>query len=81
LGAHHEAALKQINYAERFTEMDTERKSGNAYMRGMICINLGEVDRGTKYLEDAVAFDPNGVYAAVALRKLEQLRPIPTNAK
>jgi tetratricopeptide (TPR) repeat protein len=76
-----EAAIKQISYAERFIEMDPERKSGTAFMRGMIYINLSDVDRGTKYLEDAVAFDPNGVYAAVALRRLEQLRPIPTSVK
>jgi len=76
-----ESALKQISYAERFTEMDPERKSGNSYMRGMICISLRDVDRGTKYLEDAVAFDPNGVYATVALRRLEQFRPFSTAAK
>lgn len=76
-----EAAMKQINYAERFIEMDPERKSGTAYMRGIIYINLRDVDRGTKYLEDAVAFDPNGVYAAVALRRLEQVRPISVTAK
>jgi tetratricopeptide (TPR) repeat protein len=76
-----EGAVKQISYAERFIEMDPERKSGTAYMKGMIYINLSDVDRGTKYLEDAVAFDPNGVYATVALRRLEQLRPISTTAK
>jgi tetratricopeptide (TPR) repeat protein len=76
-----EAALRQISYAERFTEMDTERKSGNAYLRGLIYINLRDVDRGTRYLEDAVAFDPNGVYATVALRGLEKLRPISTAAR
>jgi hypothetical protein len=47
----------------------------------MICISLRDVDRGMKYLEDAVSFDPNGVYATVALRRLEQLRPISTTAK
>jgi tetratricopeptide (TPR) repeat protein len=76
-----EAALKQISYAERFTEMDPERKSGTAYMRGMICISQRDVERGMKYLEDAVVFDPNGVYATVALRRLERLRPIATTAK
>jgi tetratricopeptide (TPR) repeat protein len=76
-----ESALKQISYAERFTEMDTEKKSGNAYLRGMICINLRDIDCGTKYFEDAVAVDPNGVYSSIALRRLEQLRQISPSAK
>jgi tetratricopeptide (TPR) repeat protein len=75
-----EAALKQISYAERFNEMNAERKSGTAYMRGMIYINLKDFVRAKKYLEFAVASDPNGVYAAFALRRLDNLGPIPTSA-
>jgi tetratricopeptide (TPR) repeat protein len=76
-----EAALKQISYAEHFSEMNRERQSGTAYMQGMVYINLRDFDRAKRYLEDAVAFDPNGFYAALALRRLEHLRPIPTNVK
>jgi len=71
-----ETALKQIRYAERFTEMNPERRSGTAYMRGMVYINLRDFDRAKKCLEDAVAFDPNGFYATLAQRRLEDLRPI-----
>jgi tetratricopeptide (TPR) repeat protein len=76
-----EAALKQISYAERFTEMKPERRSGMVYVRGLAYTDLRDYDRAKRYLEDAVAFDPNGFYAALALRRLEQLRPIPINAK
>ncbi|HMG84159.1 MAG TPA: tetratricopeptide repeat protein [Terracidiphilus sp.] len=76
-----EAALKQINYAERFTETNPERRSGTVYMRGMVYINLRDFDRARQYLEDSVALDPNGFYAALALTRLKHLRPLPTNAK
>lgn len=76
-----EAALKQINYAERFTEINPERQSGTVYMQGLAYINLKDLNRAKKYLEEAVALDPNGFYAALALRRLEQLRPIPTDTK
>ena len=76
-----EAALRQISYADRFTEMNPERKSGTVYIRGMVYINLRDLDRAKKYLEDAVAVDPNGFYATLALRILEHLRPIPTTVK
>jgi tetratricopeptide (TPR) repeat protein len=76
-----EAALKQISHAERFTEMDREGKSGTVYIRGMVYINLGDLDRAKKCLEEAVAFDPNGFYATLAQRRLEQLRPVGTNVK
>jgi tetratricopeptide (TPR) repeat protein len=76
-----EAALKQINYAERFTETNPERRSGTVYMRGMVYIHLRDFDRARKCLEDAVALDPNGFYAALALTRLDHLRPIPKNAK
>jgi tetratricopeptide (TPR) repeat protein len=75
------AALRQIGYAERFTGMNPDRRSGTAYVRGMAYLDLRDYDRAKKYLEGAVAFDPNGFYAALALRRLEDLRPIPTNAK
>ena len=76
-----EAALKQITYAERFTEMKPERKSGTVYVRGMAYIDLRDYGHAKEYLEDAVALDPNGFYAALALNKLEQLKPIASNAK
>ena len=76
-----QAALKQISYAERFTEINPERQSGTVYMQGLAYINLKDFDRAKKYLEEAVALDPNGFYAALALRRLEQLRPLPTNTK
>lgn len=67
-----DAALTQINYAERFTKMDPERKSGTAYLRGVAYIHLGDHDRAKKHFENAVAFDPNGAYASLAGRHLEQ---------
>ena len=72
-----EAALHQIGYAERFAEMVPERKSGTAYVRGIVSINLGDFDRAGKYFEDAVAFDPNGLYSTLAMRILEHLKPLP----
>ena len=76
-----DTALKQIHYAERFTEMTPEKRSGTVYVRGIAYINLGEFDRAQKNLADAVVFDPNGFYATLALRRLESLRPILTAVK
>ena len=55
-----EAALKQISYAERFTGMNPERRSGGVYVRGIAYIDLRDYDLAKVYLKDAVAFDPNG---------------------
>lgn len=76
-----QGALKQISYAERFTGTKPARRSATVYVRGMAYIDLKEYDRGKKYLEDAIAFDPSGFYAALALRKLEYLGPIPADAR
>lgn len=76
-----DAALTQINYAERFTKMDPEKKSGTAYVRGIAYMDLADYDRAKKHLEDSVAFDPNGPYSILARRRLEQFRPILVNSK
>jgi len=76
-----EAALKQIGYAERFNEMDPERKSGTVYLRGMVYVNLRDYDRAKKYLGDAISYDPNGFYATLAQRRLEHLRPLHANVE
>jgi len=72
---------EQIGYAERFNEMDPERKSGTVYLRGMVYVNLRDYDRAKKYLGDAVTYDPNGFYATLAQRRLEHLRPIKANVE
>jgi hypothetical protein len=76
-----EAALKQIDYAERFSEMDRERESGTVYLRGMVYVNLRDYERAKKYFGDAVAYDPNGFYATLAMRRLEHLETILAKVK
>lgn len=68
-----DAALRQINYAERFTAGNPEQRSATVYVRGMAYVRLRDHDNAKKYLEDAVALDPNGFYAVGALKRLEQL--------
>lgn len=71
-----DAALKQMNYAERFAGKDPEKKSGTAYVRGVAYTDLRDYDRAKKHFEDARAFDPDGFYSALARRRLEQLRAL-----
>lgn len=66
-----EAALRQINYAERFVAGNREQRSATAYMQAYV--RLRDYDSAKKNLEDAVALDPNGFYAIGALKRLEQL--------
>lgn len=70
-----DAALKEIGYAERFTQGDAERRSGTVYVRGIAYIHLGDYESAKKFLGDAVTFDPKGFYATLAVKRLEQLRP------
>jgi tetratricopeptide (TPR) repeat protein len=76
-----DAALGQMKYAERFTGTDPEKKSGTAYVRAAAYTVLGDYDRAKKYFEDAVVFDPNGFYATLARKRLEQLGALSINGK
>lgn len=70
------AALQQLSYAENFTRMNPERISGTDYLRGLVYIDVRDPDRAKKYLEEAVTCDPNGFYAALALKRLERFRQL-----
>ena len=76
-----DAALKQIDLAAHFTENEPERSAATVYLRGLAYVRLKDYVNARKYFGDAVAFDPNGFYAPLALKRLDQLRPLRVNGK
>lgn len=76
-----DAALKEINDADRFTEGDAERKSATVYVRGLAYIRLRDYDRAEKCLVNAIVFDPDGFFARLARARLEKLKPLRGNNK
>lgn len=71
-----EAALKQVEFAERIAGTDREKRSGASYLRAVMYIYMKDMDHAREYLAEAVARDPNGDYAPLAKKELERLRPL-----
>ena len=71
-----DATLKQIEHAEMLTDSDPEKRSGTAYLRGLVSINQRDYESATRYLDDSIKFNPSGSYAKPALEKLEQIKTL-----
>jgi tetratricopeptide (TPR) repeat protein len=71
-----EEGLRDITFADRLTESDPLKLSGIAYLRGVAHFQLRDYNGANRYLEEAVRHDPNGTYALLAKRRLEQLGPL-----
>jgi tetratricopeptide (TPR) repeat protein len=68
-----EAALKDISYAARFTGTDPQKRAGISYLRGMANFEMKDYREAQGEFNEAVERDVNGLFAALAKSKLEQL--------
>lgn len=71
-----EAALKQVDSAERIAGKDPEKRSGAFYLRALASLNMKDIDRAREYFAETVAGNPNGEYAALAKKTLERIQPL-----
>ena len=71
-----DASLKQIRYAESFAAPDPGRKSGTAFVRALVSIKLRDFKTATRFMLDAIKFDPHGRYAPSAQVKIDQMKPL-----
>jgi len=69
------SGLKEIGNAERFAGNDEEARSGLAYLRGVAYLQLNNSVAARESLQQAVGSSPNGAYAPLARKSLEQLNP------
>ena len=76
-----EAALQEVEFAERFAGPDPEGRSGVTYLRAMVYDALKDPDRAMKYLAETINRDPGGYYAALAKRRVERLQVAVTDMK
>jgi len=74
-----EAALKEIAYAEQFIGSDPERRSEVSYLRGVVFLQMKDLNRYKKELLESVQRDPNGAYAALARKRLKEVGPLEDN--
>jgi tetratricopeptide (TPR) repeat protein len=71
-----EATRKQIGYAKQFEGTDPNKRSGTAYMQALFLIHLQQFADATRFMEDAIRFDPTGSYAAPARAEIAQMKPL-----
>lgn len=76
-----EAALQEVEFAERFAGSDPDGRSGVTYLRAMVCEVLKDRDRAMKYFAETIHLNPDGYYAALAKRRLERLQVAVTELK
>jgi tetratricopeptide (TPR) repeat protein len=69
------SGLKEIADGEPFAGDDAERRSGFAYLRALPYMQLKDSGTAKESLQQAVKSSPNGAYAALAQKRLEQLSP------
>lgn len=69
------SGLKEITDGERFAGDDADRRSGFAYLRGVAYFQLKDYGAEKESLQQAVKFSPNGAYAPLARKRLENLIP------
>ena len=69
------SSLKEIADAERFAGNDAERGSGFAYLRGVAYLQLKDYGAAKKSWQQAVDSCPDGAYALLARKRLEQVNP------
>lgn len=69
------SGLKEIADGEHFAGDDAERRSGFAYLRGVAYLQLKDYGAAKESLQQAVKCSPNGAYAPLAQKRLEQLSP------
>lgn len=70
-----ETALNEITYAERFMGDDPQKRAGISYLRGMANFEMKDYRDAQGEFNEAVERDRNGLFAALAKVKLEQLAP------
>lgn len=68
-----EVAFKQAALADQFTGTDPYKRSGASYLRAMVYLKMRDSERSRAYLSETVARDPNGPYALLAKKRLEQI--------
>lgn len=76
-----EIGLKEISDGEHFAGDDAVRKSGFAYLRGLAYLQLNNYSAAEESLQQVVTSSPNGTYAPLARKRLEQLKPIIDKSK
>jgi tetratricopeptide (TPR) repeat protein len=69
------SGLKEIANAEHFPGADAERRSGFALLRGVADLQLKDYGAAKESLQQAVRCNPNGAYAPLARKRLEELSP------
>lgn len=71
-----EAALTQAQLAERVAGTDPKARSAVSYIRALVSLGKKDANSAREYLAETIAREPNGDFAALAKRKLEQLQPL-----
>ena len=66
-----EAAITEITYAERFTGLAPRQRAEASYLRAIARSQMKDYSGAKRDLKEAVALDPNGLYAALAAKKLQ----------
>jgi tetratricopeptide (TPR) repeat protein len=69
------SGLKEVANAEDFPGADAERRSGFGLLRGIAYLQLKDYGAAKEQLQKAVKCNPNGSYAPLARKNLEQLSP------
>jgi tetratricopeptide (TPR) repeat protein len=69
------SGLKEIADGEHLAGDDAERRSGFAYLRALANMQLKDSGTAKESLQQAVKCSPNGAYATLAQKRLEQLSP------
>jgi tetratricopeptide (TPR) repeat protein len=69
------SGLKEIADGEHFAGEDAETRSGFAYVRALAYLQLKDSGAAKESLQQAVKCSPNGAYAPLAKKRLEQLSP------
>lgn len=70
------AAASRLSDAEKLAGPDPEKQSGTAYLLALLSIKRGDYKSATKYMQDAIMFEPAGSYAKPAQARIEQMKPL-----
>jgi len=76
-----DSALRQLSTAQMLAGLDAEKRSGTAYLRALALLKRNDLMAATQHLQDAIRFDPKGLYAKPAQAKMEEVKPLLDSGK
>jgi Flp pilus assembly protein TadD len=75
------SALKQISYAEKLASSSPDNRSATAYLKALASIKLQDYENATRYLKDAIKFNPAGSYTKLAQARIDQIESLRNASK